>query len=96
MLSPHTSYPVLEMAASGGQVVTNGFGAKTAERMARIAPGVIVASPDPESIAAGLVAAAGRVGGGERPGLTLPESWTDAIRPVVAAIAALVAPPGGA
>ena len=31
MLSPHTSYPPLEMAAAGGLVVTNTYGPKTAD-----------------------------------------------------------------
>src|SRR5262249_13719400 len=38
MLSPHTSYPVLEMAACGGVVVTTTFRNKTAEKLRSLSP----------------------------------------------------------
>ena len=50
MLSPHTSYPPLEMAATGGTVVTNTFGVKTAEALARISPHIIAVEPEVESL----------------------------------------------
>src|SRR6202007_712854 len=51
MLSPHPSYPPLEMAASGKLVVTNSFSVKTAERMHAFSPNIIVADPNAECIA---------------------------------------------
>ena len=38
MLSPHPSYPPLEMAACGGLAITSVYANKTAERMAEISP----------------------------------------------------------
>lgn len=52
MVSPHPSYPPLEMAAFGLRVITNGFGDKD---LSRWNPGITsLASLDPESIAAAL------------------------------------------
>ncbi|MFC7540953.1 hypothetical protein ACFQU2_17840 [Siccirubricoccus deserti] len=45
MLSPHTSYPVLEMAACGGVAVTNTFGPKTAAALAALSPDIIGVAP---------------------------------------------------
>lgn len=96
MLSPHTSYPVLEMAASGGQVVTNSFGCKTAERLSAMAGGVTVAVPMVENITAALVEAAHRIGTPfAPPHVTLPGSWGEAFASVVPAIARLLAQPAG-
>lgn len=41
MLSPHPSYPPLEIAACGGIVVTTEYGSKTAARLAEISPDII-------------------------------------------------------
>src|SRR2546423_9010624 len=46
MLSPHTSYPPLEMAATGGLVVTNTYGPKTAPAFAAISPAIHAAPPE--------------------------------------------------
>ena len=88
MLSPHTSYPVLEMAACGGLVVTNSFACKTPERLTRISPNIIAARPTIEGIAAALVAAAERVAGGydRFAPLDLPGSWEESLGGVAKAV----------
>jgi beta-1,2-rhamnosyltransferase WsaF-like protein len=89
MLSPHTSYPVLEMAACGGVVVTNSFASKTAERLGRISPNIIAARPAMESIATALIDAAGRVSRGydRLAPLVLPNSWDESLTRVAGCIA---------
>ncbi|WP_434151170.1 glycosyltransferase [Methylocaldum gracile subsp. desertum] len=88
MLSPHPSYPPLEMAASGKLVVTNSFSVKTAERMRALSPNIIVAEPTAESIAAALENAAGRINAGlpsyDPSGtVALPSSWDESLREIV-------------
>ena len=61
MLSPHTSYPVLEMAACGGIAVTNVFASKTHAALAALSPRIIAVEPSVEGFAAGLIEAASRV-----------------------------------
>jgi hypothetical protein len=89
MLSPHTSYPVLEMAASGGLVVTNTFASKTADRLAAISENIIAAKPTAEGFAAALTrAAAGiRTGHHIHAPLNLPGDWDSALAPVTRQIA---------
>jgi hypothetical protein len=60
--SPHTSYPVLEGAASGAIVVTNTCGVKSADRLRQLSPNIIAGVPTIEGIAEALVAAAARTG----------------------------------
>jgi O-antigen biosynthesis protein len=60
MLSPHPSYPPLEMAACGRPVVTTTYGTKTAERLAAISPNIIGVEPTIEALAEGLYEAIGR------------------------------------
>ena len=57
MLSPHTSYPPLEMAATGGLVVTNTYGPKTADALTAIAPSIRAAAPDVEALAQAIAEA---------------------------------------
>jgi hypothetical protein len=61
MLSPHTSYPPLEMAASGMIVVTNLFGVKTETRLRQVSANILPVHPTLGSIVEGLVAASNRV-----------------------------------
>jgi glycosyltransferase involved in cell wall biosynthesis len=80
MLSPHPSYPPLEMAASGKLVVTNSFSVKTAAALQAISPNIIAAAPAAAPIAAALEMAAGRINAGlgsyDQTGIVdLPESW---------------------
>jgi O-antigen biosynthesis protein len=88
MLSPHTSYPVLEMAACGGLVVTNSFACKTADRLRGISPNIIAARPTIEGIADSLVESAQRVGGGydRFAPLNLPGSWETSLGGVAMAV----------
>ncbi len=82
MLSPHTSYPVLEMAACGGMVVTNTYGPKTALALSALAPEIIGASPTVQGFVAGLRIAVGQCGGARQDRLTLASSWDEVLRPV--------------
>lgn len=84
MLSPHPSYPPLEMAASGKLVVTNSYSVKTAERLKKISPNILVAEPTAESVAAALEKAAGRINVGlssydPHGAIELPTSWDESL-----------------
>ena len=88
MLSPHPSYPPLEMAASGKLVVTNSFSVKTSERLRAFSPNIIVAEPTAESIGVALENAAGRINAGlpsydPTGAMELPTSWDQSMRDVV-------------
>jgi|GEM_PF-665891 len=88
MLSPHPSYPPLEMAASGKLAVTNSFSVKTAERMRAISPNIIVAEPTAESIGVALENAVGRINAGlpsyDPAGtMQLPSNWDESMADVV-------------
>jgi glycosyltransferase involved in cell wall biosynthesis len=88
MLSPHPSYPPLEMAASGKMVVTNSFSVKTSVRMKHLSPNILVAEPSAESIAASLINAVSRINAGlpshDPTGtLALPSNWDDSLRTLV-------------
>ena len=61
MLSPHPSYPPLEMAASAGLVVTTTFANKSASALAAMSPNIIGVAATIEDVAAGLAAAAARL-----------------------------------
>ena len=90
MLSPHTSYPVLEMAACGGLVVTNTYGPKTAEALNALSPDIIGVEATVQGLAGGLQAAVARCGGQRQDRLTLGADWDAALRPVAAWMAAAV------
>jgi hypothetical protein len=93
MMSPHTSYPVLEMAACGGLVVTNSFSCKTAERLQRISPNIIAAHLTIEGIEAALVDAATRVANGSydhTAPISLPATWEESMGEVAAQVAQVV------
>ncbi|MBO0711939.1 MAG: hypothetical protein J2P47_11745 [Acetobacteraceae bacterium] len=91
MLSPHTSYPVLEMAACGGISVTNTFATKTATALEEISDQIIAAPPTLEGLVQGLREGEARVRAGVEPsGLRgIPLSWSQALGPVADRIAAL-------
>ena len=61
MLSPHPSYPPLEMAACGGLAVTTTFANKTPEALAELSANIIGVAPTLEDVAAGLEAAVARL-----------------------------------
>ena len=87
MLSPHPSYPPLEMAACGGLVVTNSYANKTQAEFAAISPNILAPAATIEAIGDALAAAAGRVGdlaarqAGAR--LAAPATWAEAFVPVL-------------
>jgi hypothetical protein len=83
MLSPHTSYPPLEMAAAGGTVVTNAFGVKTAAALQRISPRIHAVEPDVNALADALAMAARMPRATEPATLALPTSWAASLEPVV-------------
>jgi glycosyltransferase involved in cell wall biosynthesis len=108
MLSPHPSYPPLEMAACGRMVVTNSFSVKTAAALRAISPNIIAAAPAAEAIAAALEITAGRINAGlgsyDPAGLVdFPASWDASLRDVlpglmqrIAGLRAAPAPAGAA
>lgn len=61
MLSPHTSYPVLEMAACGGLAVTNSFATKTEAALSALSGHIIAGDPTIEAMEQGIVQAAERI-----------------------------------
>ena len=82
MLSPHPSYPPLEMAACGGMVVTTTYGNKTAERLAALSPNIIGVAATIEAIADGLVRAvekAALLRDNRSAGIRLPTTWTESL-----------------
>jgi hypothetical protein len=91
MLSPHTSYPVLEMAASGGLAVTNTFATKTRAALEKLSDNIIATEPTVEAMAAGLVAAAERVNAGREPAasIRMARDWADTLDPAAARLAEL-------
>ena len=64
MLSPHPSYPPLEMAACGNMVVTNSCSVKTEQRLRSISPNILVAEPNADDVARVLMKAVGRINAG--------------------------------
>ena len=90
MLSPHTSYPVLEMAACGGLVVTNVYGPKTAAALGALSPDILGVAATVQGFADGLRAAVVRCGGVRLDRLTLGADWDGVLRPVARWAAAAV------
>jgi hypothetical protein len=85
MLSPHTSYPPLEMATAGGIVVTNTFGVKTEAALSALSPLILASAPDPEAVASALGRAAALAAdpGARRPEVALPATWDESFTDVV-------------
>jgi hypothetical protein len=86
MLSPHTSYPPLEMAATGGRVVTNTFGTKTADALRAFSPAIHGVEPTVDTLVDALAEAVHSVGaapdrsdGGGGESSALPASWDEAL-----------------
>ncbi|MGV2288755.1 glycosyltransferase [Trinickia sp. YCB016] len=92
MLSPHPSYPPLEMAACGGVAVTTVFGSKTAAQLASLSPNLIGAEPEIGDMLLALARARmlsddrGRLQTVPRP--SLPRTWTESLTPAVEALVA--------
>ena len=90
MLSPHPSYPPLEMAASGGLVVTTCYEGKSASQLASLSANIIATEPTLEAITAGLATArslvpnwAARTSAAR---VSLPQTWNDSLETVVPAL----------
>ena len=88
MLSPHPSYPPLEMAASGKLVVTNSFSVKTSERLRKFSTNIIVAEPNPQSVAIALEKAISRINIGlpsydPNGSIMLPETWEESLNDIL-------------
>ncbi len=87
MLSPHPSYPPLEMAACGGLAVTTAFANKTPEALAELSANIIGVPPTLEGISEGLEAAVARLDDveGRRAAavINLPASWRSSLAEVV-------------
>ena len=81
MLSPHPSYPPLEMAACGRAVVTTTFANKDQARLEAISPNIIAVEPTLEAIAEGLLVAMRR-GPGEAKA-QLPSTWSESLGDIV-------------
>jgi O-antigen biosynthesis protein len=77
MLSPHPSYPPLEMAACGRPVVTTTFGNKDKAHLQAISANIYAAEATLEAIADGLLMAITR-GGGPKP-INMPASWAESL-----------------
>lgn len=90
MLSPHTSYPVLEMAASGGLSVTNTFATKTRAALEALSDNIIATDPTIEALADGLIEAARRVNAGRAPigSINLERDWAATLDPAAEQVAA--------
>lgn len=84
MLSPHTSYPVLEMAACRGIAVTNTFGPKTQARLAAMSDGIVAGAPSIEGLRDALLAAVGQLGRTDRRPSSQPADWPTALAGAVA------------
>ncbi|HEX5327382.1 MAG TPA: hypothetical protein VFW75_11990, partial [Acetobacteraceae bacterium] len=81
MLSPHTSYPVLEMAACGGLVVTNTFHSKTADALAQVSGNIIAVRPDISGVIEGVTTAIKSVNKGFQGStdINAPASWHESL-----------------
>lgn len=87
MASPHPSYPPLELAACGAEVVTNSFAGK--RDLSRYSPNIVTVNPAPSSIAHALRAAHDRA---EDPrervqaDVQLPLSWLASLEDPIRAL----------
>lgn len=91
MLSPHTSYPVLEMAACGGFSVTNTFAMKTVAALHALSPNIVAVEPTIAGFSRGLLHAARMVNAGilGSSSLNMPRDWDVALDPVARRVAAI-------
>ena len=99
MMSPHPSYPPLEMAASGGIVVTTTFGSKTAERLSALSPRLIGVPPDVEELVLGMTRALLWIDDPQSRGvgakdLALPKTWVESLSNVILALISELADDG--
>ncbi len=94
MLSPHTSYPPLEMAASGMSVVTNAYTVKNSQRLRQLSSNIVPVTLTLEGIVNGLHQASQRTENrqwriaGSR--VALPGSWDEVFDPLIPTILKMV------
>ena len=86
MLSPHPSYPPLEMAASGRPVVTTVFANKDAAALAALSPLIVGVAATVEGLAAGLLRAVAMLAALPGAGVAMPSSWGESLGGVVAGV----------
>jgi len=79
MLSPHTGYPAIEMAACGMCAITNTYSVKTGDRLRAISPNIDAVPPVAEELVAAIerAVAAAEADGTRKGGCSLPSSWDD-------------------
>lgn len=99
MLSPHTSYPPLEMAACGVPCVTTSYATKTAERLVGISRNLIPATADRAHLAAALreafVKSTDLARRRHDSAVAWPRSWGEAFAPILGKIEATIRQVGG-
>ena len=81
MLSPHPSYPPMEMAACGRPVVTTTYGTKNKARLQAISHNIYPVEPTVEGIAEGLLSAISN--GGRAEPTNMPTSWSKSLDTMV-------------
>jgi hypothetical protein len=81
MLSPHTGYTVLEMAACGGIAITNCFATKTSIQLRALSSNIIAVDATVEGFAMGLASAAECIAAGvdRMSPIRVPNTWDDAL-----------------
>lgn len=91
MLSPHTSYPVLEMAACGGVSITNFFSTKTKLGLEKISSNIIPVEPSVNGFVEGLIEGSKRISANKPRAscLDLPSNWNAALGPPAERIASI-------
>jgi hypothetical protein len=94
MLSPHTGYPALEMAACGMSAVTTTFATKTPQKLTTISSNIIPTNPTVESVTDGLLRAHGRTQDVEariEGSMTaLPATWDESLGAILPRVLRLV------
>ncbi len=92
MLSPHTSYPVLEMVACGGLSITNSFATKTTAALAKLSPNIIAVPATMTGFVDGLRQGARMINAGRpaRAPLAVAQNWSMSLDPVATKVAAII------
>jgi hypothetical protein len=92
MLSPHPSYPPLEMAACGGVAVTTVYANKDAARLAAMSPRILGVTATIEGVVSGLSRAVTMPRAEEAldGSVALPQSWDEAFADAVPQVATRV------
>jgi glycosyltransferase involved in cell wall biosynthesis len=87
MLSPHTSYPPLEMAACGMTVVTTAYSTKTATELVKLSTNIVAVPPTVETLTDAIIGAVrrsedlpARLAGSA---VNLPATWDIALGPLI-------------